>query len=118
MVAEGIQTLTELGKAGTKPLDEMFYQMGAAYVKKNKKKLAQPLFEEALKINPQHAEAHYELGMIYFYEAEHKDVPRAKEMLSKYVELGKDQGRLDNAKAVLIVIEKTTPAAKPAPKKK
>ena len=47
--------------------------------------------------------------MIYFYEAEHKDVPRAKQMLSKYVELGKDQGRLDNAKAVLIVIEKTNP---------
>ncbi len=118
MVAEGIQTMTELGKTGSKPLDETFYSMGAAYVKANKKKLALPLFEETLKANPQHAEAHYELGMIHFYENDHKDPARAKQMLSKYVELGKDPGRVDNAKAVLIVIEKTTPAAKPAPKKK
>jgi len=118
MVAEGIQVMTEFGKGGSKPLDETFYAMGAAYVKANKKKLALPLFEETLKANPQHAEAHYELGMIYFYEPAHKDPALARQMLSKYVELGKDPGRVDNAKAVLIVIEKTTPAAKPAPKKK
>lgn len=117
MVPEGIQTIAALGQDGSKPLDQIFFSVAAAYIKANKKKLALPLLEETLKANPQHAEAHYELGMIFFYETASKDVPRAKQMLSKYVELGKDPGRVDNAKAVLIVIEKTAPAAKPATKK-
>jgi len=116
---EGVQALSQVYKQGTEPLDQALYATGAAYMKKNKKPQAHALFEETLKTNPEHPEAHYELGMIYFYDQ--KDPVKAKAALTKYTQIGKDSAHLESAKAVLIVIEKTTPApaaAKPAPKKK
>ena len=121
-VQEGVQVLTDVFKQGSEPLDQALFSAGAAAMKKNKKAQAQALFEETLKANPEHPEAQYEMGMIYFYDL--KDPVKAKAALSKYTQIGKDQGHLDSAKAVLIVIDKTTPAAKPAatakpaPKKK
>jgi len=117
---EGVQVLSNVFKQGPEPLDQALFNAGAAYMKRNKKPQAQALFEETLKANPDHAEAQYEMGMIYFYDL--KDPDKAKAALTKYTQVGKDQGHLDSAKAVLIVIEKTVkpaPApAKPAPKKK
>ncbi len=118
-VQEGVQVLTAVYKQGPDPLDQALFNAGAAAMKKkNAKAQAQALFEETLKVNPEHAEAQYELGMIYFYDL--KDPARAKAALTKYSQVGKDQGHLDSARAVMIVIDKTTPApaAKPAPKKK
>ncbi|RPJ57886.1 MAG: tetratricopeptide repeat protein [Acidobacteria bacterium] len=117
---EGVQVLADVYKQGTDPLDQALFAAGAGYMKKNKKPQARALFEETLKANPEHAEAQYELGMIYFYDQ--KDPERAKAALTKYTQVGKDTAHLESAKAVLIVIEKTVkpaPAAKPAaPKKK
>jgi len=116
---KAVQVLADVFKQGTEPVDQALYAQGAALMKKNKKKPAQALFEEALKVNPEHPESHYELGMIYFYDL--KDPVKAKAMLKKYTAIGKDTAHLETAKAVSIVIEKTTPApaaAKPAPKKK
>jgi len=118
-VQEGVQVLADVYKQGTEPVDQALFAAGAGYMKKNKKAHAQALFEETLKANPEHAEAQYEMGMIYFYDL--KDPNRAKTALTKYTQVGKDAAHLDSAKAVLIVIEKTAkpaPAAKPAPKKK
>jgi tetratricopeptide (TPR) repeat protein len=110
-IAEGVQTLTAVYKQGNEPMDQALFAAGAAYRKKNRAKPATALFEEALKANADHAEVHYELGMIYFYEL--KEPARAKTMLEKYVKIGQDQGHLESAKAVLIVIERS-PAPKPA----
>ncbi len=119
-IQEGVQVLSSVYKQGSEPLDQALFNTGSAYMKRNKKPQATALFEETLKANPEHAEAQYELGMIYFYDL--KDPDRAKAALAKYTQVGKDQGHLDSARAVLIVIEKTVkpaPApAKPAPKKK
>jgi tetratricopeptide (TPR) repeat protein len=110
--SEGVQALTMAYKQGDKPMDEALFAAGAAYRKKRDgNKAATALFEETLKVNANHPEAHYELGMLYFYEQ--GDRARAKTMLEKYTALGKDPGHLDSAKAVLVVIEKT-PAPKPA----
>jgi hypothetical protein len=43
--------------------------------------------------------------MDYFYEL--NDKARAKEMLEKYIELGKDENNLSNAKNVLVVMGKS-----------
>jgi tetratricopeptide (TPR) repeat protein len=117
-VPQGVQVLADVYKQGPDPLDQSLFNAGAAYMKKNKKPQAQALFEETLKANPEHAEAQYEMGMIYFYDL--KDPVKAKAALTKYSQIGKDQAHLESAKAVLIVIEHTAPApaAKPAPKKK
>jgi hypothetical protein len=56
---------------------------------KANKKLALPLFE-TLKANPQHAEAHYELGMIYF--TKRSQIRRAPDSCSPARGLGKDHG--------------------------
>lgn len=118
-VAQGVQALTDVYKQGSEPLDQALFNAAAAYRKANKNAQALALFEEVLKANPDHAEAQYELGMLYYYEQ--KDPGKAKAALTKYTQVGKDTGHLESAKAVLIVIEKTKPApaaAKPAPKKK
>ena len=110
MTKEGVQVLTTAYKDGSEPIDEALYQAAAAMMKENKKAPAKALFEETLKANPQHPESHYELGMIYFYDD--NDPVKAKSMLTKYTEIGKDSAHLENAKAVLVVIEKTPPAKK------
>jgi tetratricopeptide (TPR) repeat protein len=66
--------------------------------------MARKAFEQVLENNPDYAEAYYELGMEYFYGLE--DRPRAKGMLSKYVEIGQDEAHLSNARNVIVVIEK------------
>jgi hypothetical protein len=47
------------------------------------------------------------LGMSYYYAK--KNTEQAKQLLNKYLEIGKDQGKIDNVKNVLIVIEKRKP---------
>ncbi len=121
-IQEGVQVLAGVYKQGTEPVDQALFNAGAAYRKANKNAEAQALFEEVLKSNPEHPEAHYELGVLYFYEL--KDPVKAKASLTRYTQIGKDVAHLESAKAVLIVIEHSTPppaakpAAKPAPKKK
>lgn len=63
---------------------------------------ARTAFEKILEIDPENAEACYELGMNYFYEV--KDEEKAKVLLDKYIEIGKDNGRLNNAKNVIAVM--------------
>ncbi|MFZ0431011.1 MAG: hypothetical protein WAO20_23055, partial [Acidobacteriota bacterium] len=60
-------------------------------------------FEKLLEVNPQFAEGYYELGMGLFYDA--NDRSRARDLLQKYLTLGKDEAHLDNARNVLTVIE-------------
>lgn len=117
-IPQGVQVLVDVYKQGTDPMDQALFNSAMAYRKRNKNPQAQALFEETVKVNPEHAESQYELGMIYYYDQ--KDPVKAKAALTKYTQVGQDQGHVESAKAVLIVIEKATPppapAAKPAPK--
>ena len=63
---------------------------------------ARTTFEKILEIDPENAEAYYELGMNYFYEV--KDEEKARVLLDKYIEIGKDNSHLDNAKNVIAVM--------------
>ncbi|MFH1573577.1 MAG: tetratricopeptide repeat protein, partial [Acidobacteriota bacterium] len=84
--------------------DDSLFNLGKQMAQQGNDQLAELAFKRALESNPQHPEACYELGMFYFYNK--KDDAGAKEFLARYVETGKDQGHLDNAKNVLVVIEK------------
>ena len=68
--------------------------------------VAQLAFEKVLKLNPQNAEVYYQLGMIHYYD---KNDKRAKELLTKYLELGKQKDHLENTKSVLVVLKKRSP---------
>jgi tetratricopeptide (TPR) repeat protein len=61
-------------------------------------------FQRVIKTEPQNAEANFELGSLYYFNK--KDYARAKEYLTKYQQVGKDEKVLENTKNILAVIEK------------
>ena len=82
--------------------DEGLFTMGEEFVRRGRQAQARLAFEKVLEINPDHAEAHYQLGMHYYYEA--GDAERAKAMLERYLEIGKNEVNRDNASNVLVVM--------------
>ncbi len=92
---------------GSTPPDQALFALGQSLSNQGNGEVAELAFEKVLKINPQHAEAHYELGMALYYTK--KNDQRAKELLTKFTEIGKDPAKLDNAKTVLVVIKKRSP---------
>jgi tetratricopeptide (TPR) repeat protein len=88
---------------GTSP-EEGLFKMAQDQVRQGHQKDALAIYEGILEHYPDYADAYYEVGMLYFYVEKDKD--RAKDMLTKYTTVGKDEARLDNAKAVLIVISR------------
>ena len=88
--------------AGSEQVDQTLFALGQKMSKEGNAEVAQLAYEKALKANPNNAEVYYELGMTYFYNK--KDAKRAKEMLTKYQEIGKDKDHLNNTHSVLVVI--------------
>jgi tetratricopeptide (TPR) repeat protein len=101
---EALELYSDPGGAGSEPVDQTLFDLGQKMSKQGNADVAQLAFEKALKANPNNAEAYYELGMAYFYNK--KDRTRAKQMLTKYLELGKDKDHLNNTRSVLVVIER------------
>lgn len=102
---EGMEAYRQMMILGNEPIDEGFFKLGSEYVKRGKQAQARLAFEKVLEVNPDHPEACYQLGMDYFYERGDKE--NAKRLLEHYLKIGKDQGNLDNARNVLIVIERS-----------
>jgi tetratricopeptide (TPR) repeat protein len=101
---EALNVYADPRATGSEPADKVMFNMGMAQNKAGNSEVAMLAFERALKVNPQNAEAYYELGALVFYEK--KDYKRAQELLNKYVELGKDEGHINNAKSLLVVISR------------
>jgi len=101
---EAFAALEKLWAADKKPMDQGFFGLGQQLAKRGKQKEARSAYEQALAANPDFAEAHYELGMIYFYDDE--DKVKARVSLEKYVEIGEDEAHISNAKSVLAVMGK------------
>jgi tetratricopeptide (TPR) repeat protein len=95
----------------TKP-DEGLFGLGKEFLGQEKNELAVTAFNKVLVINPDYAEAYYELGVNDFYNG---GKTKAKDLLTKYIGIGKDQRHIDDAKAILAVM-KVAPA-KAGPKK-
>ncbi len=101
---EALNVYADPRAAGDKPVDQTLFTLGQTLNNQGNSEVAQLAFERAIKANPSNAEAYYELGMILFYSK--KDDKRAKEVLTKYLELGKDAAHLDNTKSVMVVLKK------------
>jgi tetratricopeptide (TPR) repeat protein len=99
--ADAYQKDLELNK---KPVAEGLYKLGEQFVHKGQQDAASAVFEKVLEVDPNYAEAYYQLGMYYFYEKQNKD--KAKQLLDKYLSIGKNKDNLSNAKNVLVVMGK------------
>jgi len=102
---QAFDAYAEYYEASSRAADEGFYELASQLSSKGKPEQSGSLYKKVLSINPDHAQAHYSLGMHYFYDK--SDRVNAKTHLERFLELGQDASRLDNAKSVLIVMEKT-----------
>ena len=66
---------------------------------------AEAALERVIKLNPANDDAYYELGRLYYADGREKDV-RTKELLDKYVEIGKDASKVEEAKNLLILVNR------------
>jgi tetratricopeptide (TPR) repeat protein len=101
---QAVDILADPKTAGSKSPEEVLLEVAKAYNSKEPK-LAETALERVLKINPENAEAYYELGELSYIDGKEKD-SRTEELLTKYVEIGKDPAKLENAKNMLVVISK------------
>jgi tetratricopeptide (TPR) repeat protein len=67
--------------------------------------LAETALERVIKINPGNAVAYYDLGRLYFSEGKTYD-KRTKEVLTKFIEISTDAEKLEDAKGLLLVVNK------------
>jgi tetratricopeptide (TPR) repeat protein len=84
--------------------EQVLFDLGQKLSSAGNSEVAELAFEKALKINSKHAESCYELGMLLYYAK--KDDKRAIDLLTQYVQLGKDKAHIDNASTVLVVLKK------------
>jgi tetratricopeptide (TPR) repeat protein len=75
---------------------------------KNKEpNFATAALEKVIKLNPSNADALYDLAQLSYIEGKSKDV-RTKELVGKYLEIGKDADKIQGAKDMLVIINKRT----------
>ena len=104
---EALNVYADMRAAGSTTPDQMLFSLGQTLSSQGNSEVAELAFEKAIKVNPQHAESYYELGMLFYYSK--KNDKRARELLTKYLELGKAKDHIDNASAVLVVIKRRSP---------
>jgi len=100
---EALRTYVEAYRQLGEPVDERLFELGQRLIQENKLDMAARVFERVIELNPNHAESYYELGVYNFYNA---DKGRARTLLTKYVEIGKDPKHLEDAKNILAVMER------------
>ncbi len=102
--AEAVDAYQKDLELNEKPVAPGLYALGDQFVHKGQQEAASVVFKKVLELDPNFAEAYYQLGMYYFYEKQ--DKAQAKQMLEKYLKIGKDEDNINNAKNVLTVMEK------------
>jgi tetratricopeptide (TPR) repeat protein len=103
---EAFNIIADPKSTGGQPVDEFLIKTGKS-LSNNDAKAAMFAYERAIKANPQNAEAYYELGAALYFDKTND--ARAKEVLTKYKEIGKDAGHLDNANNFLVMINRRNP---------
>jgi tetratricopeptide (TPR) repeat protein len=109
---EGVHVLEDGSANPEKDLFELALQE-----KDGQPALAIAALDRVLALNPNHFEAMYVLGTLYFIDEKKAKDKQSKELLTKYVASGKDAAELDNAKSMLTIIDiRARAKQKPKPK--
>jgi tetratricopeptide (TPR) repeat protein len=101
---EALEVYSDPKGAGSQSPEQALFAMGEKLSNQGNSQVAQVAFEKVLKLNPQNAEAYYQLGMIHYYDK--KNDKRATELLTKYLEIGTQKDHLENTRSVLVVLKK------------
>jgi len=99
-----VDILADPKTSGSQKPEEVLLTVADAY-KSREPKLAETAWERVLKIDPENPDPYYFLGESSYIEGKEQD-SRTKEMLTKYLEIGKDPAKIENAKNMLVVVEK------------
>jgi tetratricopeptide (TPR) repeat protein len=99
-------------KIGTPPAspdneERILLEMAAAN-KDTNPAFAEVALERALKLNPEAVDAYFDLGQLYYLDGKSQD-SRTKELLTKYLEIGKDALKLQRAKEFLKIVNRRSP---------
>jgi tetratricopeptide (TPR) repeat protein len=108
-IQDALRVYESLYQQTGEPVDEKLFDLGKRLLGDTNSD-GTIVLQRVLEVNPNHAEAYYELGIYTFYNV---DKEKSKPMLTKYVEVGKDQKHLEDVKALLAVLN---PPAKPGAK--
>lgn len=100
---EAFSSLQKLAEMNSTAFDQALLEVAKELMGKGKQSQARVAFERVIEVNPDCGEAYYELGVEYYYSDQDKE--RARAMLERYVEIGKDAELLENAKTLLKVIK-------------
>jgi Flp pilus assembly protein TadD len=102
---DAVNVLVDSKSADPQNTEQTLLSIFASF-KDTESQFAENVMERIIKMNPQNADAYFELGQMYYLDKD-KDV-RAKELLAKYIQIGKDQDKLKRANDLMVVISKRT----------
>ena len=74
--------------------------------KNNEPNFAIAALEKIIKLNHANADAYFELGQQYYMDEKKSKDSRAKELLNKYLEIGKDADKIQLAKDMLVIVNR------------
>jgi len=112
-IPDAIRVYEAFSQQSGQPVEEQLFELGKSLLT-NSNPDGVPILQRVLEMNPNHAESYYELGVYTFYSV---DKQKAKPLLIKYTEIGKDQKHIEDAKALLAVLSQPAPAP-PQPKRR
>jgi tetratricopeptide (TPR) repeat protein len=99
-----LDVLTDPQSAGSQSVEQVLTSL-AQSMKNKDPQFAEAAMERILKLNPDNADIYFELGQMYYADGKEKD-SRTKELLTKYVEIGKDAAKVQSAKDLLIMVNR------------
>jgi tetratricopeptide (TPR) repeat protein len=101
---QAVDVMADPRSAGDRSPEQVLTDL-AERVKNQEPRLAEAALERVIRLNPANANAYYDLGRLYFAEGKEKDA-RTLELLNRFVEIGTDQAKLEDAKGLLYVVSK------------
>jgi tetratricopeptide (TPR) repeat protein len=103
---EAIELLADPKAAASQSPEQVLLDLAKTW--KNKEpNFAAAALEKVIKLNPSNADAYYDLAQLSYIEGKSKDV-RTKELVAKYLEIGKDADKIQGAKDMMVIINKRT----------
>ena len=89
-------------RSGEDP-DESLFKQAAESVRKGNKQLSTVIYENIVEVNPDFAEAYFQLGMQRYFDNRYDE---ARQLLGHYQEIGSNASNLQNVEAVMVVISR------------
>jgi tetratricopeptide (TPR) repeat protein len=100
---EAIAILADAKAAGQTP--EQVLQDLVKTWKNKEPNFAMAALEKIIQMSPENADAYFDLGQLCYMEGKSKDA-RTKELLTKYLEIGKDPDKIGLTKDMMVIVNK------------